>query len=68
MPVSPPISEQSTGQAPSSPAIRLSQTPCPAGWQWTSSRPSPRASMVTLSIGLGPKTAIRPLGFSMAAA
>src|SRR3954452_7280467 len=52
------MNPQRIGSAPSSAAIRATQTPCPAACRWISSPPSlVSASTVIDSIGWGPKTA-----------
>lgn len=56
------MNPQRTGSAPSSAAIRATQTPWPAGWMWMSSPPSAlKLSIAIESIGLGLKIATRGL-------
>jgi hypothetical protein len=51
---------QRTGSAPSSAALRATQTPWPAGWMWMSSPPSAlKLSIAIETIGLGLKIATR---------
>lgn len=58
------MNPQRTGSAPSSAAIRATQTPCPAGWMWMSSPPSAlKLSIAIETIGFGLKIATR--GFSV---